>query len=527
MGSAEERYIRLREDCFLAKGARNCALYDMKAGRVYQVRGLVQDILKLGIRGLTTEAIISRLGLRPEEGERCLQFLQVMSEGGLLRFSPVKLDQTLPVKGSAAGLQFMWLELTSYCNLRCIHCYAGAEDRQQSDGLSTGEWKDLIREGAALGCRRLQFTGGEATLRDDLFELVECARTENYEFIEIFSNLTTLNRTTARQITEAGAHVATSIYSYRAKTHDLITRKTGSFYRTVQGIRLLLKHKVPVRVAIIVLKQNEEDVDRTIRFVEDLGVEPPMIGTDVVRPTGRGRDKTLLPERYSSTRCPDFCVGDLSQNRCWPGKITVTSQGEVIPCIFARNLVVGKYRQGRLSPIVNGEELQKLWRITLDEVEVCRDCEYRYACWDCRAIAYTATGNLYAKSPRCTYDPYTGRWIDESEGGEEISAMGIEHPDKPLKRGDLVFRELEGEGILFDPKTGSMHSLTKTALLIWNLCDGRHSLKQIADHILERFEAEPDQVRGDVKETVGRFQQLGLLQGSVATSAEPERQKGT
>lgn len=65
--------------------------------------------------------------------------------------------------------------------------------------------------------------------------------------------------------------------------------------------------------------------------------------------------------------------------------------------------------------------------------------------------------------------------------------------------------------MIFDPASGSMHSLTKTAVLIWKMCDGRHSLEDMVRKILERFEAQPDEVRRDVERTVRRFGELGLL----------------
>jgi len=369
--------------------------------------------------------------------------------------------------------------------------------------LPTEYWKCALSEAADLGCGQVQFTGGEATLREDLRELVEFARGRGYEFIEVFTNATLMDDEKAGWMADLGVKVAVSLYSHRPDVHDRITGRQGSFSRTVRGIELLLEHGIPLRMAIIIMKENEEDIGDTVKFLEELGVDPHKIGTDVVRPTGRGRE---VPDRYPKTTCPDFWLWDITRNRCWPGKIAITPQGDVIPCIFARDLVVGRYEGGNLADIVRGEELQRLWDITLDEVQVCRDCEFRYACWDCRAIAYTTTGNLYAKSPRCAYDPYNGRWPD-AEGGMQMEGI----PERPLSRDDLIFREIDEEAVIFDPETGSMHSLTKTAALIWKLCDGEHRIDDIVEEILTRFEAWPEEVREDVEGMVRKFRALGLL----------------
>lgn len=41
-------------------------------------------------------------------------------------------------------LNFVWLELTEACNLKCIHCYDGDEHKiNNTDNLSFEQWKDI------------------------------------------------------------------------------------------------------------------------------------------------------------------------------------------------------------------------------------------------------------------------------------------------------------------------------------------------------------------------------------------------
>lgn len=79
---------------------------------------------------------------------------------------------------------------------------------------------------------------------------------------------------------------------------------------------------------------------------------------------------------------------------------------------------MGNVQRSTLAEILAGEQLYALWGLTKDQVEVCRDCEYRYACGDCRPAAMGRYGNLYAKYPRCSYNPYAGEWksLDEALG---------------------------------------------------------------------------------------------------------------
>jgi hypothetical protein len=44
---------------------------------------------------------------------------------------------------------------------------------------------------------------------------------------------------------------------------------------------------------------------------------------------------------------------------------------------------------------------------------VCKDCEFRYICTDCRAYLEDPY-NEYSKPLKCGYDPYTGEWSEWS-----------------------------------------------------------------------------------------------------------------
>lgn len=49
--------------------------------------------------------------------------------------------------------------------------------------------------------------------------------------------------------------------------------------------------------------------------------------------------------------------------------------------------------------------------ITKDKVSVCKDCEFRYICTDCRAFV-SSPDDPYSKPAKCSYDPYTATWAD-------------------------------------------------------------------------------------------------------------------
>ena len=413
-------YFFLSQGKVLVDGVKNSVVLDLGDGKIYRVNASAKRIIQLGEKGLKVAETIERLNPEIEASEVC-SFLEDLSGKGLLQISVDSKKLTIEEQPSFK-LDFLWIEVTSCCNLRCIHCYAEACENKQLDGLSTEGIKKVISEAAALGCRRLQFTGGEPTLRGDLRGLIKHAKAEGFEFIEIFTNGTLLEESMIKFLAEESVHVALSIYSYRSETHDAITRVPGSFERTMNNLKFLLAYSVSTRCAIVAMKQNEDELDGTCYFLSKLGVLDRT--PDPIRPSGRGKTMENWPEKYGlrfMRTQPVFLVSQKNYDRnremnsCWFGKVAVTNSGDVLPCVFSRDQKAGNVKRQSLTDIVKSEKMMSFWTLTKDKVEKCKDCEYRYVCEDCRPLAYGFESSLYAKSPRCTYDPYTGEWMEAEE----------------------------------------------------------------------------------------------------------------
>jgi SPASM domain peptide maturase of grasp-with-spasm system len=97
-----------------------------------------------------------------------------------------------------------------------------------------------------------------------------------------------------------------------------------------------------------------------------------------------------------------------SFNTCLNRKIGIAADGEIKACpAMARSF--GNACNTGLKSVVNDPQLVQIGNITKDQVAVCRDCEFRYVCTDCRAYTEDAA-DPYSKPAKCTYDPYTATW---------------------------------------------------------------------------------------------------------------------
>jgi len=60
---------------------------------------------------------------------------------------------------------------------------------------------------------------------------------------------------------------------------------------------------------------------------------------------------------------------------------------------------------------LNNDDFKKYWDITKDDISVCKSCEFRYVCTDCRAFVETPD-DLYSEPLKCGYNPATTEWED-------------------------------------------------------------------------------------------------------------------
>ncbi len=98
----------------------------------------------------------------------------------------------------------------------------------------------------------------------------------------------------------------------------------------------------------------------------------------------------------------------IKYNSCLYKKIGVDTNGNIKNCPTLATSF-GNVQQNRLSEIVIKESFTKIWNVNKNQINVCKDCEYRNICSDCRG--FLDENRLYNDKPlKCTYDPYNNVW---------------------------------------------------------------------------------------------------------------------
>jgi radical SAM protein with 4Fe4S-binding SPASM domain len=189
----------------------------------------------------------------------------------------------------------MDLALTYRCNNECTHCY-NARSRSYPE-LETKQWKRILEMLWDIGVPHICFTGGEATLRQDLPELVTHA-SKLGQITGLLTNGRRLSNVDYLQsLLDAGLdHVQITLESHDPDIHDAMVHSRGAWRQTVQGITNTLDSDLYVMTNSTLLKVNADRFEETIDYLAELGV--PTIGCNALIYAGAGKTVgTGLPEK--------------------------------------------------------------------------------------------------------------------------------------------------------------------------------------------------------------------------------------
>ncbi len=101
-----------------------------------------------------------------------------------------------------------------------------------------------------------------------------------------------------------------------------------------------------------------------------------------------------------------------NHNTCLNRKISIDKDGNIKNCPSMAESF-GNIKDTTLEEALNHPNFKKYWNINKDQIEVCKDCEFRHICTDCRAFI-EEPNNQYSKPLKCGYSPYTNEWEEWS-----------------------------------------------------------------------------------------------------------------
>lgn len=329
-------------------------------------------------------------------------------------------------------------EMTTACNLHCIHCHTSA-GKPAANELTTAEAKRMLGALAAVrDFRMMAWTGGEPLVRQDLFELLAYSRALGFTNT-MATNATLIDREVARDLRRRGVVIAAvSLDGFDAASHDRIRGSPGAFDAAVAGMRALTSEGILLHVNITAMEYNLDQMEQLVQLVEELGTGILLFYQLV--PVGRGRKiGEAALDLGANERLIRFIAGAQEHARAimepvagpqyWPfllqragiksglrlrlaeqvfhgcsagrGFFYIKPDGAVWPCPFVE-LPCGDARQpGFLETLDLSPVFADLQNRETRLKGRCGECTYRRLCGGCRGRAMATTGDYLAEDPSC------------------------------------------------------------------------------------------------------------------------------
>jgi AdoMet-dependent heme synthase len=356
---------------------------------------------------------------------------------------PSKSDPSSAAPPAAAPPELKWLawEVTTRCNLRCIHCrsWAGAEG---SAGIFTLERaRAFLDDVATFATPVIVLTGGEPLLRDDLDDIVACGTAKGFRMC-VATNGTLLDDGWCERLARAGVKIVSlSLDGATAAVHDDFRKQEGAFEGAVRGIGCLTRHRIPFLVNSSFTQRNVADVEATYTLAKKLGAKAWYMFA--VLPAGRGEEianELIPPERYREllawhlamerkedeilvrpTCAPQYyrliaeaeARGEPVRRRslsfspgggkgCVAGQsiALVDAHGNVKPCSYFP-LSAGNVAERSFARIWKESKLLLELRDPKQYRGVCGVCPHVTVCGGCRVRAYFAHEDYLGQDPIC------------------------------------------------------------------------------------------------------------------------------
>ncbi len=294
------------------------------------------------------------------------------------------------------------IALTYRCNNACRFCYAYSPYRDTGE-MTTEEVKrviDIIVDDAKVPS--LSFTGGEPTLREDLFELIAYGREKGLRVNLITNGRRCGNKDFVQKLVDAGLNSAqVSIEGPDAETHDYIVGAKGAFGQMVQGVKNLRETDIYTHCNTTICLPNVDRLEDLVDFLADelelsyfsmnmviytgtaaklrdeLQIKYSEIEEIVKRVKKRASKKGIQFVWYAPT--PVCLFNPIAHGlgakscACCDGLLSVDAEGGLLPCSSFSEPVGNLLHEGFEKVWYN--RASKFWRAKEFAPEGCKKCD--------------------------------------------------------------------------------------------------------------------------------------------------------
>lgn len=316
------------------------------------------------------------------------------------------------------SMHILELEITTKCNLNCLHCYNRENKNIDMDYEDIIKYINFANENHV---HTFTLTGGEACLHPKFNEICEYLK-ENRHKLE---NIRKITLQTNGYIQNMDLEQLQGFdYIHLSFDVDENGARNISSKKTIELAKRLQELNIKPYLFTTVHKKNLDYIDEIVKIANKNEIP---IAFNFCIDTGKDKEFLLSKEekifaiqklleyekqgKINKLRNPyvnaykKMCLDDEERFRikggCTAGiaSCSILANGDVIPCPFVR-IKAGNIHEEPLEKIWFESELLKELR-NRKNYEVCGNCKYLAYCGGCRRSAYQATNKINGFDVNC------------------------------------------------------------------------------------------------------------------------------
>lgn len=275
------------------------------------------------------------------------------------------LDGSARARVALTGLETLWFNTGTLCNLTCRNCYIESSPRNDAlVYLSLAEVRDYLDEAKRLGLApgEIGFTGGEPFMNPDIIAMLESTLAAGCRVLVLTNAMRPmlLRKTALLGLRDrAGGRLTlrVSLDHYTEAVHDA-ERGSGAWAKATSGLQWLTQHGFVLDIAGRRLAGESEPGARAgyAQLFDRLGLDVPA--------DDPGR-LVLFPEMDGAVDVPEIteaCWGTLGRSpdsmMCATSRMVVKRKGAARPTViactltpYARDFDLGPTLAGAAAPV--------------------------------------------------------------------------------------------------------------------------------------------------------------------------------
>lgn len=161
--------------------------------------------------------------------------------------------------------------VTGICNFRCRHCLVSAPAAHHPQ-LPLEDCLHIVDEIARCGVTRVDITGGEPLVRNDLEAIVEALSQHNIDIGMVFTNASLLTAQTLDMFERHGQKPGFQLSFDGRGHHDWLRGVPGAETQAEEAFGLLQERGFEVIAAMCIHRGNKSSLSSTAAFLSEYGV---------------------------------------------------------------------------------------------------------------------------------------------------------------------------------------------------------------------------------------------------------------